>query len=236
MFQASTQAFPSDFGQNLVFQSPNRVSTLCLGKVLRFRVHIGIPNYVSEESSSVFKSRQPFQIMFGQVLTQLCLSAGTTSHVFCFRLPTGWNPQLNRHCRQNVSNSLPQTDGRSSREKPFDDSTTTGASERQLSPKSAPKTLFCHPTRVKNGPSDRRNAMTTATTMRAFNPQPSTPEIHDVKENDALTEDKIIEGDINAKSLKNAIDVLTRGEGITQTTYRYPKIVNAIHRIALKRG
>ena len=115
-------------------------------------------------------------------------------------------------------------------------------------------------------PSEDRTLTTTAKTIRELNPQPSTLEIHDLEENDAPTEDEILAGDISAMSLKEAVEVLqrhsllkarsrtnvstekytpqgrlfgaftTRGEGITQATYRYPKVVNAIHRVALERG
>ena len=144
-------------------------------------------------------------------------------------------------------------------------SATTKGSEEQLLTTSAPKNILGHLTCAKNGPSDDGTLTTTATAVGALNAPPSTPEIHDLEECDAMTEDATTE-DINAMDLQDAIDIVqrhslpkarsrtnittdsytpqgrlfgaftTRGEGITQATYRYPKVVIAIHRIALERG
>ena len=144
-------------------------------------------------------------------------------------------------------------------------SATTGALEEQLLPKSAPKKFLGHLTCAKNGPSDDRTLTATATAVRGLNSHHSTTEIHDLEECDAMTEDATVD-DINALELQDAMAIVqchslpkarsrtniatdaytpqgrlfgaftTRGEGITQATYRYPKVVNAIHRIALERG
>ena len=61
-------------------------------------------------------------------------------------------------------------------------SATKKGSEEQLLTKSAPKNIFGHLVCAKNGPSDDRTLATTATTVRALNAPPSTPEIHDLEE------------------------------------------------------
>ena len=78
--------------------------------------------------------------------------------------------------------------------------------------------MFGHLTCAKNGPSDDRTLTTTATAVGALN----APEIHDLEECDAMTEDATTE-DINAMDLQDAIDIVQRHslpQGEIQDKYR----------------